>query len=201
MAAARASWFAFPVTKLSNEKPRLRRERSCTTGSAAGRAAAGALRAGVSAPRASTSRRPNSRPHASAARRSIREAKRSRTSSSTNRLGAARISVSSRAASRISRAQQDARWTRGFAQPARTRSASPRTVIVVAATQKRFLLNAARRLRQKAQFEHLLRQGNRRVLEGYTFFVERRTAGKPRLGILISRKHARAAVERNRMKR
>jgi len=46
-----------------------------------------------------------------------------------------------------------------------------------------------------------LRQGERRVLEGYTFFVERRAAGKPRLGILISRKHAPAAVERNRIKR
>ena len=47
----------------------------------------------------------------------------------------------------------------------------------------------------------MLRQGDRRVLDGYTFFVERRAAGKPRLGILISRKHARAAVERNRIKR
>ena len=46
-----------------------------------------------------------------------------------------------------------------------------------------------------------MRRGERRVLEGYTFFVERRAAGKPRLGILISRKHARAAVERNRIKR
>jgi ribonuclease P protein component len=47
----------------------------------------------------------------------------------------------------------------------------------------------------------LLRQGERRVLDGYTFFFERRAAGKPRLGILISRKHAAAAVDRNRIKR
>jgi ribonuclease P protein component len=119
----------------------------------------------------------------------------------TNEAHLPAVEDASRAASRISRAQQDARWTRGFAQPARTRPASPRTLIVVAAPQKRFVLNAARRLRQKAQFERLLRQGDRRVLEGYTFFVERRAAGKPRLGILISRKHARAAVERNRIKR
>ncbi len=111
------------------------------------------------------------------------------------------VQDASRAASRVSRAQQDAGWTRGFAQPARARPPSPRAVTVVAAAQKRFALTAARRLRQKAQFERLLRQGERRVLEGYTFFVERRAAGKPRLGILISRKHAPAAVERNRIKR
>ncbi|MBV9190380.1 MAG: ribonuclease P protein component [Betaproteobacteria bacterium] len=47
----------------------------------------------------------------------------------------------------------------------------------------------------------MLRRGERRVIEGYTFFVARRPAGKPRLGILISRKHAAAAVDRNRIKR
>src|SRR5205085_10707175 len=57
------------------------------------------------------------------------------------------VQDASRAASRVSRAQQDARRARGFAQPARTRPPSPRTVIVVAAAQKRFVLNAARRLR------------------------------------------------------
>ena len=36
---------------------------------------------------------------------------------------------------------------------------------------------------------------------GYTFFVGRSGAPTPRLGILISRKHAAAAVERNRIKR
>ena len=56
-------------------------------------------------------------------------------------------------------------------------------------------------MRQKAEFERLLRHGERRVLDGYTFFLERRAAGKPRLGILISRKHAPAAVDRNRIKR
>jgi ribonuclease P protein component len=63
------------------------------------------------------------------------------------------------------------------------------------------VLGAARRLRQKAQFERLLRQGERRVLDGYTLYVERRAAGNARLGILVSRKHAAAAVERNRLKR
>jgi ribonuclease P protein component len=56
-------------------------------------------------------------------------------------------------------------------------------------------------LRRKAQFERLLRKGERRTLAGYTFYFERRPAGPPRLGILISRKHASRAVDRNRIKR
>ena len=106
-----------------------------------------------------------------------------------------------RAASRLSRALENARRTQGAARAARSRPSPDRVVTVVAAPQKRFVLDAARKLRQKAEFERLLRQGERRVLEGYTFFVERRPAGKPRLGILISRKHAAAAVDRNRIKR
>jgi len=41
----------------------------------------------------------------------------------------------------------------------------------------------------------------RRSSSGYTFFVGRSTGETPRLGILISRKHAAEAVERNRIKR
>ncbi|TMH69737.1 MAG: ribonuclease P protein component [Betaproteobacteria bacterium] len=62
-------------------------------------------------------------------------------------------------------------------------------------------MDAARRLRRKAQFERLLREGERRALAGYTFYLERRADGRPRLGILISRKHAAAAADRNRIKR
>jgi ribonuclease P protein component len=36
---------------------------------------------------------------------------------------------------------------------------------------------------------------------GYVFYFHRRAAGPPRLGILISRRHAAAAVDRNRIKR
>jgi ribonuclease P protein component len=36
---------------------------------------------------------------------------------------------------------------------------------------------------------------------GYVFYYQPRDAGPPRLGILVSRKHAAAAVERNRIKR
>jgi ribonuclease P protein component len=56
-------------------------------------------------------------------------------------------------------------------------------------------------LRRKAQFERLLRSGERRTAAGYTFYFERRPAGPPRLGILISRKHAAYASDRNLIKR
>jgi len=36
---------------------------------------------------------------------------------------------------------------------------------------------------------------------GYTFYLESRNAGEPRLGLLVTRKHAAKAVERNRIKR
>ena len=97
MAAARASWFALPVTKVSKvnvavEPRALRRVAGASARALAGRGRG--LAPGASAPRASTSRRPTSRPPASAASRSMRAANRSRTRSSTNRLGAARTSVS-----------------------------------------------------------------------------------------------------------
>jgi ribonuclease P protein component len=46
-----------------------------------------------------------------------------------------------------------------------------------------------------------MRQGKRRNLAGYTFFLEQREDGKPRLGMLVTRKHAAAATDRNRIKR
>jgi ribonuclease P protein component len=46
-----------------------------------------------------------------------------------------------------------------------------------------------------------LRAGERRNAGGYVFYLARREAGSARLGILISRKHAARAVERNRIKR
>ncbi len=47
----------------------------------------------------------------------------------------------------------------------------------------------------------MLSCGARRSLEGYVFYCGRRDAGEPRLGMLVSRKHAARAVERNRIKR
>jgi len=47
----------------------------------------------------------------------------------------------------------------------------------------------------------LLRQGARRSVDGYTFYVARRDTGGARLGMLVSRRHSAHAVERNRIKR
>jgi ribonuclease P protein component len=102
------------------------------------------------------------------------------------------------AASWFSGAQPYPRRTQGAAQSARERPAAPRAV---AASGKRFGLDATRRLRRKAQFEHLLRQGARRSVNGYTFYLSQRDAGGARLGMLVSRQHAAAATERNRIKR
>jgi ribonuclease P protein component len=68
-------------------------------------------------------------------------------------------------------------------------------------TRARFGLGAEKRLATKADFERLLREGVRRSRSGYTFFVSTRAEGPPRLGILISRKHAARATVRNRIKR
>ena len=58
-----------------------------------------------------------------------------------------------------------------------------------------------KRIRSSAEFEALLRGGTRRSTAGFTFFFLRRPAGPARLGILISRKHASLATDRNRIKR
>jgi ribonuclease P protein component len=65
----------------------------------------------------------------------------------------------------------------------------------------RFGFGAQKRLASKADFERLLREGARRSRSGYTFFTSARAEGPPRLGILISRKHAAKATVRNRIKR
>lgn len=102
------------------------------------------------------------------------------------------------AAPRIPGAQPHARRPRGASQPARQGAPASRAV---AAAGKRFGIDRGRRLRQKAQFERLLRQGTRRNLGGFSFFFLRRAAGAPKLGILVSKKHSRLATERNRLKR
>ena len=95
-------------------------------------------------------------------------------------------------------AQPHHRRARRIAQSSCARPQAPRAVT---AGGKRFGLDAVRRLREKAHFERLLRQGRRCTLEGFTFFLERRAAGGARLGIVISRKHAALSTDRNRIKR
>jgi ribonuclease P protein component len=67
--------------------------------------------------------------------------------------------------------------------------------------QARFGLGAQRRLARKADFERLLREGSRKSGSGYTLYFMTRAEGPPRLGILISRKHAARATVRNGIKR
>jgi ribonuclease P protein component len=57
-------------------------------------------------------------------------------------------------------------------------------------------------LRQRAAFERLLQEGKRRSIGGYTFYyLGRGDAASPRLGLLVTRRHAARASERNRIKR
>ncbi|MBS0335807.1 MAG: ribonuclease P protein component [Proteobacteria bacterium] len=58
-----------------------------------------------------------------------------------------------------------------------------------------------KRIRTSVEFETLMRSGTRRNLNGFTFFFSARPSGPARLGILISRKHAALATDRNRIKR
>ncbi|MGQ0654619.1 MAG: ribonuclease P protein component [Betaproteobacteria bacterium] len=65
-------------------------------------------------------------------------------------------------------------------------------------------MDAARRVRRRAEFERLLREGARRTIDGYTFYMARQAradAGAARLGLLVSPREARSAVARNRIKR
>jgi ribonuclease P protein component len=103
-----------------------------------------------------------------------------------------------RAPTRLSCKERDARRSRGAAQPPGARAPAPRAV---AAGGKRFGLDSARRLRQKTQFERLLREGRRTRMSGYTFYLEKRDSGTARLGLLVTRQHAARATDRNRIKR
>jgi len=102
---------------------------------------------------------------------------------------------------RFSRAQPHRRRAQGAAQPSRARPAAARAIAVSGEVKKRFRFDASRRIARRSEFERLLRNGTRRSAGGFVFYYERRAGGPPRLGIVISRKHAAAAVERNRIKR
>ncbi|MGH8678041.1 MAG: ribonuclease P protein component, partial [Burkholderiales bacterium] len=57
------------------------------------------------------------------------------------------------------------------------------------------------RITSSRDFERLLREGARRSVSGYTFYVGQRHEGPPRLGVLVSRRHSPKAVRRNAIKR
>jgi ribonuclease P protein component len=46
-----------------------------------------------------------------------------------------------------------------------------------------------------------LRDGRQKKVAGYTFYLESRDAGDARLGLLVTRRHAARASDRNRIKR
>lgn len=64
-----------------------------------------------------------------------------------------------------------------------------------------FRFGPARRILERGAFERALKGGTRRKLSGYVFFILPRDSGPGRLGMLVTRKHSRLAVERNRIKR
>jgi ribonuclease P protein component len=70
-----------------------------------------------------------------------------------------------------------------------------------APAKKRLGIGPRRRLRGSAAFETVLRSGRRSTRGGFVFYTLRREAGPPRLGILLSRRHAAKASVRNRIKR
>ena len=124
-----------------------------------------------------------------------------RTGSNGHQTDLSTFENAARSSPRFSRAQSHARRAQGVAQPPCSRPASARAIAVAGGVKKHFGLDASRRLGRKVEFEGLLRSGTRRSLGGFVFYYRRRAEGPPRLGILISRKHAAAAVERNRIKR
>jgi len=78
---------------------------------------------------------------------------------------------------------------------------SPERGVPNRAQRARFGFGPDRRLARSADFERLLKQGTRRSVSGYTFYIERRGTGTPRLGIMVSRRHSAKATERNGIKR
>ena len=74
-------------------------------------------------------------------------------------------------------------------------------VLAAASGSRSSPFGADRRLSGRSAFEPLLRTGKRRSVSGYTFYIARRSEGPPRLGILVTRRHAARATERNRIKR
>ena len=66
---------------------------------------------------------------------------------------------------------------------------------------RRWGFGAELRLRHRRDFERLLAHGIRRSASGFTFYLERRAEGLPRLGVLVSLRHSPKAVRRNALKR
>jgi len=72
---------------------------------------------------------------------------------------------------------------------------------VSGATSRESAFDRTRRIARREDFERLLRDGRRRSAGGYLFYMARRESGPARLGIVITRRHARLAATRNAIKR
>lgn len=116
------------------------------------------------------------------------------------------VENAARAATRISGAQPYARWTRGSARASRAGAQAPGRLtsapcVSGAASRADRSFDRTRRITRRADFERLLQAGKRRSIGGYVFYMARRDSGPARLGIVISRRHARLAATRNAIKR
>lgn len=69
------------------------------------------------------------------------------------------------------------------------------------AASRDLAFDRTRRISRREGFDRLLREGTRRSAGGYLFYMARRESGPARLGIVISRRHARLAATRNAIKR
>lgn len=76
-----------------------------------------------------------------------------------------------------------------------------RACVPGAASRDCHRFDRTRRITRRADFERLLKAGTRRSIAGYVFYMAQREHGPARLGIVISRRHARLAATRNAIKR
>lgn len=103
-------------------------------------------------------------------------------------------------------AQPHAGRSRGAARAPRAGAQAPGRLtpacVPSADSRVRRSFGRTRRITQSADFERLLKAGKRRSIAGFVFYMARRDDNRPpRLGIVISRRHARLAATRNAIKR
>ncbi len=115
-----------------------------------------------------------------------------------------------RAAPRISGPERYAGWPRCASKSPGARSQAPVGLACIgrAGDSRNTRVTHAdsgfgrdRRLTSSEDFEKLMKEGTRRSASGFVFFYAPRADGAARLGILISRRHASRASDRNRIKR
>lgn len=131
----------------------------------------------------------------------------------TNEANIPTLQDAPRSAPRFPRPERYAGWSRSASQSQGARpqapfglvcidhAGDPRRTRVAHAPTGAFVFGRERRLTRSEDFERLMKAGTRRAAAGFVFFFSVRERGPARLGILISRRHARRASDRNRIKR